>query len=75
MFADSADYGMWKHGHRSTALIFSSAQFAQKMGLTIGSGIVFTYYGFVANTLKPPKVFSASVSSLRSSPLPSPSPV
>ncbi|MCF3648859.1 MFS transporter [Synoicihabitans lomoniglobus] len=55
MFADAADYGMWKLGHRSTALVFSSAQFAQKMGLTIGGGvpgIVLAYYGFVANDIQ-----------------------
>ena len=53
MFADTADYGLWKLGHRSTALVFSAAQFAQKMGLTVGgflAGWVLAGFGFVANT-------------------------
>ncbi len=33
MFADVADYGEWKFGHRSTGLVFSGVQFAQKFGL------------------------------------------
>lgn len=52
MFADAADYGQWKFGHRSTALVFSAAQFAQKMGLTIGgflAGWMLELFGFVAN--------------------------
>ncbi len=52
MYADVADYGEWKFGHRSTALVFSAAQFAQKLGLTIGgflSGWILHLVGFVAN--------------------------
>jgi len=52
MYADTADYGQWKFGHRSTGLIFSAAQFAQKMGLTIGgflAGWLLSWMGFVAN--------------------------
>lgn len=55
MFADAADYGQWKLGHRSTALVFSAAQFAQKMGLTIGgflAGWLLSWFGFVANTVQ-----------------------
>lgn len=51
MFADVADYGVWKLGHRSTALVFSAAQFAQKLGLTIGgalAGWILAAFGFVA---------------------------
>jgi GPH family glycoside/pentoside/hexuronide:cation symporter len=33
MYADTADYGEWKTGRRTTALVFSSLQFAQKLGL------------------------------------------
>jgi GPH family glycoside/pentoside/hexuronide:cation symporter len=52
MYADTADYGEWKTGQRTTALIFSSLQFAQKMGLAVGAGlagIVLGLFGFVAN--------------------------
>ena len=52
MYADCADYGEWKTGHRTTGLIFSASQFAQKMGLAVGaglSGFVLSAFGFVAN--------------------------
>jgi GPH family glycoside/pentoside/hexuronide:cation symporter len=53
IYTDVADYGEWKFGRRTTALAFSAAMFAQKLGLTIGgtlSGWMLAYYGFVANT-------------------------
>jgi len=52
MYADVADYGEWKFGRRSTALVFSAAMFAQKMGLTIGgtlSGWMLGFYNFIPN--------------------------
>jgi glycoside/pentoside/hexuronide:cation symporter, GPH family len=52
MYADAADYGEWKFRRRTTALLFSSAQFGQKLGLAIGGSIagwVLAWYGFVAN--------------------------
>lgn len=52
MYADTADYGEWKTGRRTTALVFSSLQFAQKLGLAVGaglSGIILGLFGFVAN--------------------------
>jgi GPH family glycoside/pentoside/hexuronide:cation symporter len=52
MYADVADYGEWKYGRRTTALVFSAAQFAQKFGLTIGGGLsgwLLSGFGFVAN--------------------------
>ena len=52
MYADCADYGEWKTGRRTTGLIFSASQFAQKMGLAVGaglSGFVLSVFGFVAN--------------------------
>ncbi len=52
MYADCADYGEWKTGRRTTGLIFSASQFAQKMGLAVGaglSGFVLSAFGFVAN--------------------------
>ena len=39
MIADSADYGEWKSGRRSTGLYFSAAVFAQKAGWGIGAAI------------------------------------
>ena len=52
MYADVADYGEWKYGRRTTGLVFSAAQFAQKFGLTIGGGLsgwLLGLFGFVAN--------------------------
>lgn len=52
MFADTADYSEWRTGRRATALIFSAAMFAQKMGGALGSaatGWVLAWYGFEAN--------------------------
>lgn len=40
LYADTADYGEWKFGRRSTALVFSAAVFAQKVGLAIGSSML-----------------------------------
>ena len=55
MYADSADYGEWKTGRRTTGLIFSGIQFAQKMGLAVGAGLsgyILAWYGFVANEVQ-----------------------
>ena len=52
MYGDVADYGEWKYKRRTTALVFSAAQFAQKLGLTIGGVLptaVLTYVGYEAN--------------------------
>lgn len=52
MYADTADYGEWKSGRRTTALVFSALQFAQKLGLAVGaglSGIILSLFGFIAN--------------------------
>ena len=52
MYADTADYGEWKYGRRTTGLVFSAAQFAQKFGLTIGAGLsgwLLGSFGFIAN--------------------------
>ena len=52
MYADTADYGEWKTGRRTTGLVFSSLQFAQKLGLAFGAGmagIILGWFGFVAN--------------------------
>jgi GPH family glycoside/pentoside/hexuronide:cation symporter len=55
MYADCADYGEWKSGRRITALVFSTVQFAQKMGLAVGAGVlgmVLSSFGFVANQVQ-----------------------
>lgn len=52
MYADCADYGEWKTGHRTTALVFSTVQFSHKLGLAVGAGlagIILAWFGFVAN--------------------------
>jgi glycoside/pentoside/hexuronide:cation symporter, GPH family len=52
IYTDVADYGEWKFGHRSTALVFSAAMFAQKLGMAIGgtaTGWMLSAFGFVAN--------------------------
>lgn len=57
MYADTADYGEWKSGRRTTALVFSSLQFAQKLGLAVGAGlagVILGLFGFVANEVQTP---------------------
>lgn len=52
MYADCADYGEWKSGRRTTALVFSTVQFSHKMGLAVGAGlagIILSWFGFIAN--------------------------
>lgn len=52
MYADTADYGEWKFGRRTTGLVFSASVFSQKVGLAVGTGVLgwlLSYYGFVAN--------------------------
>jgi GPH family glycoside/pentoside/hexuronide:cation symporter len=52
MYADVADYGEWKYRRRTTGLVFSAAQFAQKFGLTLGGGLsgwLLGSFGFIAN--------------------------
>jgi GPH family glycoside/pentoside/hexuronide:cation symporter len=55
MYADCADYGEWKTGRRTTALVFSTVQFSHKMGLAVGAGlagILLSWFGFVANEVQ-----------------------
>jgi len=55
MYADCADYGEWMTGRRTTALVFSAAQFAQKMGLAVGAGLagyMLSLFGFVSNQVQ-----------------------
>ncbi len=55
MYADCADYGEWKSGLRTTGLVFSTLQFAQKFGLAVGAGLagyILSLFGFVANEIQ-----------------------
>ena len=55
MIADSADYGEWTTGRRSTGLYFSAAVFAQKAGWGIGAAIagwILAASGFIPNVLQ-----------------------
>ncbi|MBF7073049.1 MFS transporter [Glaciecola sp. MH2013] len=52
MYADTADYSQWKTGRRATAMIFSAASFAQKLGGAVAGatiGWVLAYMGYAAN--------------------------
>ncbi|MCF7848656.1 MAG: MFS transporter, partial [Kiritimatiellales bacterium] len=58
MIADTADYGAWKLGQRSTGLLFSAGTFSQKIGWSIGPAIsmyLLSYFGFVANQEQTPE--------------------
>ena len=55
MYADTADYGEYKTGRRTTALVFSTVQFSHKLGLAVGAGlagIILSGFGFVANEVQ-----------------------
>ncbi|MCB1587445.1 MAG: MFS transporter, partial [Xanthomonadales bacterium] len=52
MYADTADYNEWRHGRRATAMTFSAATFAQKLGGSLGSaGMLWllALLGYAAN--------------------------
>lgn len=52
MYADAADYTEWKTGERATAMTFSAATFAQKLGSAGGSALmlsVLAYLGYQSN--------------------------
>lgn len=58
MIADTADYGQWKLGQRSTGLIFSTGTFSMKIGWSIGPAVslwLLDYFGFVANVEQSPE--------------------
>lgn len=55
MYADAADYTEWKIGRRATAMTFSAATFAQKMGGAMGSALmlwILSIFGYVANSVQ-----------------------
>ncbi len=52
MYADTADYSEWKSGRRATAMIFSAASFAQKLGGALAGAIMgwlLAGLGYIAN--------------------------
>ncbi len=57
MFADTADYGEWRFGRRSTGLVFSAGSFAQKQGAVLGAAVagwLLTFYGYRPNVVQLP---------------------
>lgn len=52
MYADTADFGEWKSGRRTTALVFSASSMSQKFGWALAAYLAFQMLslgGFVAN--------------------------
>lgn len=52
LYAETADYGDWKFGRRTTALVFSASTMSQKFGWGIAAWIglsILGWSGFVAN--------------------------
>jgi GPH family glycoside/pentoside/hexuronide:cation symporter len=52
MYADTADYSHWKTGRRATAMVFSAAAFAQKLGGAFAGAMIgwmLGSLGYVAN--------------------------
>ncbi len=55
MYADTADYSEWKNGRRATAMVFSAAAFAQKLGGAFAGalmGWLLASLGYVANQIQ-----------------------
>ena len=55
MYGDVADYGEWKFGRRSTALVYSASLFSIKTGIMIGGTLVPIFlgsFGFVRNEVQ-----------------------
>jgi GPH family glycoside/pentoside/hexuronide:cation symporter len=55
MYGDVADYGEWKFGRRSTALVYSASLFSINAGIMIGGALVPVFlasFGFVPNVLQ-----------------------
>jgi GPH family glycoside/pentoside/hexuronide:cation symporter len=58
MYADTADYGEWKRGRRTTGLIFSASTMSQKFGWAIGAYValsLMSQVGFVPNEAQSPE--------------------
>ena len=55
MYADTADFSEWRTGRRATAMIFSAAAFAQKLGGALAGatiGWLLASLGYVANQVQ-----------------------
>lgn len=55
MYADTADFSEWQTGRRATAMIFSAAAFAQKLGGALSGatiGWLLASLGYVANQVQ-----------------------
>jgi len=55
MYADTADYSQWRTGRRATAMIFSAAAFAQKLGGALAGAMIgwsLSSLGYVANQVQ-----------------------
>ncbi|MBC2607509.1 MFS transporter [Pelagicoccus albus] len=64
MYADTADYGEWKSGHRSTGLVFSASTMGQKVGWAIGSAVagwLLSAVGFQSNVEQTPEALGGLV--------------
>lgn len=58
MYADTADYGEWKRGRRTTGLVFSASTMSQKFGWAIGAYIalmLMSQVGFKPNEEQSPE--------------------
>ena len=54
MYADTADYGEWQSGRRTTGLVFSASTMSQKFGWALGAFLAFQslhWVGFIANEI------------------------
>jgi GPH family glycoside/pentoside/hexuronide:cation symporter len=57
MYADTADYGEWKRGRRTTGLVFSASTMSQKIGWAFGAFVALTLMsqvGFEPNQAQSP---------------------
>lgn len=58
MYADTADYGEWKRGRRTTGLVFSASTMSQKFGWAIGAYValmLMSQVGFTPNQEQSPE--------------------
>lgn len=54
MYADTADYGEWRSGRRTTALVFSASTMSQKIGWALAAFValhLMSFAGFQANVI------------------------
>ena len=59
MYADTADYGEWRSGRRTTGLVFSASTMSQKVGWALAAFIalhLMSFAGFQANVIPTPEV-------------------